>query len=106
MRDYGETLSFAPWLPARITGLSFGLLYRGRRLRVQVRGDEASYTLLDGEPLELIHHGEHITVSQGSATARPLPPVPQRLEPRQPPGREPAVELGAFHALPQAMHGG
>jgi alpha,alpha-trehalose phosphorylase len=29
MRDYGETLSFAPWLPARLTRLSFGLLYRG-----------------------------------------------------------------------------
>jgi alpha,alpha-trehalose phosphorylase len=106
MRDYGETLSFAPWLPERVTGLSFGLLYRGRRLRVEVNHDEASYQLLDGEPLELIHHGEHITVSQGSRTTRPLPPVPRRLEPRQPPGREPAVVLADFHALPQATHGG
>jgi alpha,alpha-trehalose phosphorylase len=106
MRDYGETLSFAPRLPPRLTGLSFGLLYRGRRLRVDVQGDEASYTLLDGEPLDLIHHGEQITVSQGSMTSRPVPPAPRRLEPRQPPGREPAVDLGDFHALPQATHGG
>ena len=35
MRDYGETLSFAPWLPPRLTRISFGLLYRGRRLRVE-----------------------------------------------------------------------
>jgi alpha,alpha-trehalose phosphorylase len=106
MRDYGETLSFAPWLPPRLTRLSFGLLYRGRRLRVEVRADEACYQLLDGEPLELIHHGENITVSQGSMTVRPLPAVPHRLEPRQPPGREPAVDLGDFHGLPQATHGG
>ena len=106
MRDYGETLSFAPRLPPRLTRLSFGLLYRGRRLRVEVAGDEATYSLLDGEPLELIHHGSSITVTQESAITQPLPPVPHRPEPRQPPGREPAVELGDFHALPQATHGG
>ncbi len=82
MRDYGETLSFAPRLPPRLTRLSFGLLYRGRRLRVEVAGDEATYSLLDGEPLELIHHGSSITVTQESAITQPLPPVPHRPEPR------------------------
>ena len=106
MRDYGETLSFSPRLPPRLTRISFGLLYRGRRLRVEVSGDEATYSLLDGERLELIHHGERITVTQESPATRPLPPVPHRPAPHQPPGREPAVELGDFHALPQATHGG
>ena len=106
MRDYGETLAFAPWLPPRLTRLSFGLLYRGRKLRVEVSADEATYSLLDGEPLELIHHGDSITVTQESPVTRPLPPVPHRPEPRQPPGREPAVELGDFHPIPQATHGG
>ncbi len=106
MRDYGETLSFAPRLPPRLTRISFGLLYRGRRLRVEVSGDEATYSLVDGEPLELIHHGERITVTREVPTTEPLPPVPHRPAPRQPPGREPAVELGDFHPLPQATHGG
>ncbi len=44
--------------------------------------------------------------SQGTSTTHPLPPVPHRPAPRQPPGREPAVALGDFHALPQATHGG
>jgi alpha,alpha-trehalose phosphorylase len=106
MRDYGETLSFAPRLPSRLTRLSFGLLYRGRKLRVEVSGDEATYSLLDGEPLELIHDGDAITVTQKSPITKPLAPVPHWPEPRQPPGREPAVELGDFHPLPQATHGG
>ena len=33
MRDYGETLAFAPRLPSRLSRLRFGLVYRGRRLR-------------------------------------------------------------------------
>jgi len=41
MRDHGKTLSFAPRLPSRLTRLSFGLLYRGRRLHVDVVGDAA-----------------------------------------------------------------
>jgi alpha,alpha-trehalose phosphorylase len=106
MRDYGETLSFSPRLPPRLTRLSFGLVYRGRKLRVELAGDEATYSLLDGEPLELIHHEERITVTQGSPVTQPLPPVPNWPAPRQPPGRAPAVELGDFHPLPQATHGG
>ena len=36
LRDYGDVLSFAPTLPAALRRLSFGLLYRQRRLRVEV----------------------------------------------------------------------
>ena len=43
MRDYGDTLIFAPRLPSRLVGLSFGLLYRDRRLRVRVQADHATY---------------------------------------------------------------
>jgi alpha,alpha-trehalose phosphorylase len=89
MRDHGETLSFAPRLPSRLAGLSFGLLYRGRRLRVDVRADAAHYELHDGEPLELLHHGERLTVAAGSPQTRPLPPAATRPAPRTPPGRSP-----------------
>jgi alpha,alpha-trehalose phosphorylase len=89
MRDHGDTLAFAPRLPSRLTRLSFRLVYRNRRLRVDVRRDGARYELLAGEPLELVHHGERVTVASGSPVTRPLPPAPHLTPPEQPPGREP-----------------
>ena len=94
MRDHGKTLSFAPRLPSRLTRLSFGLLYRGLRLRVDIAGDAAQYELLDGKPLEILHHGENVTVTADSPQARPLPPIPQRPAPHQPPGRSPNLGHG------------
>ena len=106
MRDYGTTLAFAPRLPSRLTRLRFGLLYRGRRLRVEVRRGEAMYELLDGEPLEIIHHGEPITVEPGGALKCPVPPAPQYPAVHQPYGRPPAFAHGELHPLPQGPHGG
>jgi alpha,alpha-trehalose phosphorylase len=90
MRDYGDTLRFAPRLPSRLIRLSFGIVYRGRRLRIEVRADSATYELIDGEPLELIHHGERVTVSAEEPLALAVPPAPNRPVPRSPAGREPA----------------
>ncbi len=106
MRDYGETLAFAPRLPSRLTRLRFGLLYRGRSLRVEVRADHATYELLDGDPLEIVHHGELVTVEPGGPLKCPVPPAPQRPAPHQPHGRDPAFAHGEGHPLLQAPHGG
>ena len=89
MRDQEGGLAFAPRLPSRLTRLTFRLLYRGRRLRVDVRPEDASYELLAGEPLELAHHGEALRVERGSPETRPLPSIPRRAPPEQPPGRAP-----------------
>ncbi len=89
MRDYGDTLSFAPRLPARLTRLSFGLVYRGRRFRVEVRPEEATYELLQGDPLDLMHHGERITLTSGEPLTCPVPPPPEFPLPKSPHGREP-----------------
>jgi alpha,alpha-trehalose phosphorylase len=89
MRDHGRTLAFGPRLPSRLTRLTFRLLYRGRRLRVEVRRETARYELLEGEPLELLHHGEPLTVAPGSPETRPLPPAPRRAKPEPPAGRLP-----------------
>jgi alpha,alpha-trehalose phosphorylase len=89
MRDYGATLSFAPRLPPRLSRLSFGLVYRGRRLRVELRPAGARYELVEGDALELTHNGESVTVAQGSPQSRPLAPVTTRPKPAQPPGRAP-----------------
>jgi alpha,alpha-trehalose phosphorylase len=89
MRDHGDTLRFVPRLPSRLTRLSFRLVFRGRRLRVEVTRSGATYELLDGDPLELIHADERLTVERGEPQTRPLPPVPRRPEPEAPPGRRP-----------------
>jgi alpha,alpha-trehalose phosphorylase len=89
MRDYGDTLSFAPRLPSRLTRLGFGVLYRGRRLRVEVQAEHATYELLHGDPLELIHHGERMTVPANEPLTCPVPPAPKLPQPPSPAGRDP-----------------
>jgi alpha,alpha-trehalose phosphorylase len=90
MRDYGGELRFAPRLPERLTRLAFRLRWRGRRLKVEVSDSAAVYTLLDGEPLEVRHFDEPVTVGEKPVrlTARPTAAVRER--PAQPPGRTPA----------------
>jgi alpha,alpha-trehalose phosphorylase len=91
MRDHGDTLQFSPRLPARLTRLSFRLLYRGRRLRVTVGRDDARYELLDGEALQLRHHGEEFTLRPDAPVVLDVPSAPQRPRPTQPPGRSPPL---------------
>jgi alpha,alpha-trehalose phosphorylase len=89
MRDYDGALTFAPRLPARLQRLAFRLLFRGRCLKVEATPAEATYTLMGGEPLEIGHHGETLTVAKGGPVKRPIPPAPARPTPLQPPGRAP-----------------
>ena len=91
MRDLGERLAFAPRLPPRLSRISFGLLFRGRRLRVEIRRDEARYELLDGDPLDLEHHRAVFTLAEGSPRSLPIEPLEPLRRPAQPPGR-PAPE--------------
>jgi alpha,alpha-trehalose phosphorylase len=103
-RDHGPVPSFAPRLPAGLDRLEFCLIWRGLRLRVEVRPDAATYSLRDGEPtdgesidgeqgdrLELLHHGERVTVAPGAPVTMRIGAV-HSSDPRpvQPAGREPA----------------
>jgi alpha,alpha-trehalose phosphorylase len=90
MRDFGGGLSFTPRLPPELTRLAFGLSFRGRLLKVEVDRGHATYSLRDGEPLELIHHGETITVAADKPVTRSIPHLPAREAPHQPAGRAPA----------------
>jgi alpha,alpha-trehalose phosphorylase len=45
---------------------------------------------MDGDPLELAHHGEPFTLAKGQPMTHAIPPAPARPTPVQPPGREPA----------------
>ncbi len=89
MRDHDGRLTFAPRLPGRLERLAFRLVFRGRRLAVEVGKQEAAYRLLDGPPLEVAHHGTTIVVSREEPLTLAIPPLEQRPAPRQPPGREP-----------------
>jgi alpha,alpha-trehalose phosphorylase len=89
MRDHGGALAFSPRLPEDLGRLSFRLLYRGSRLKVEVENDSASYTLLDGEPLDLSHHGEPLHLTRDGPVTREVPAPPDRERPSQPPGRVP-----------------
>jgi alpha,alpha-trehalose phosphorylase len=89
MRDHDGALSFAPRLPEALTRLAFRLEFAGRKLHVEVRGHEARYSLLDGAPLEIAHHGEQATLSAERPLVRAIPPAPALEAPSQPHGREP-----------------
>jgi alpha,alpha-trehalose phosphorylase len=89
LRDYDGRLSFSPRLPPALTRLSFRLAYRGRRLQVEVRDSEATYTITEGDALEISHHGDRITLEPDEPLALKVPPAPHRPEPTQPPGRAP-----------------
>jgi alpha,alpha-trehalose phosphorylase len=90
MRDHGGRLTFAPRLPSRIERLTFGIIFRGTRLRVGATKADATYSVLDGSPLDLAHHGQPFTVSASEPVTLPIPPAPDRPAPEQPPGRAPA----------------
>ena len=90
LRDHGGKMTFAPRLPARLDRLAFRLVCRGRRLRIDVTKTDATYVLLEGDPLELEHHGTAITVSAQDPVTEPIPPPPSRPAPSQPRGRAPA----------------
>ncbi len=90
MRDHRGALTFAPRLPGRLERLAFGLIFRGRRLRVEVTKTHATYTILDGDPLEIGHHGATLTVSKERPVIQEIPPLAvDRPAPTQPAGRAP-----------------
>ncbi|MGW5658517.1 glycoside hydrolase family 65 protein [Streptomyces sp. NPDC003758] len=89
MRDYGDTLSFAPRLPERLGRLAFSLLFRRRCLRIDITSSHVTYRLMEGEPLQISHGGELIALSKEAPQTRPVEPPTALPEPPQPPGRRP-----------------
>ena len=91
MRDHEGRLTLSPRLPEALTRLVFSFRHQNRRVRVEIDHRQAVYTLAEGEPLELIHHGDTITIATDAPVTVPIPPGPARGEPpKQPPGRAPA----------------
>ncbi len=89
LRDHGGHLTFAPRLPGPITHLMFRLGYRRCGLQVDVDQENATYTLLYGEPLEFGHHGDQVTLGPDDPLVLAIPRIKPREPPRQPRGRAP-----------------
>ena len=92
LRSYRDSISFAPRLPDGLTRLAFRIMFHGGRLHVEVTAKEARYSLTDGSPLKLWHHGEEITVPANGAVTRPIPSIQAGPRPEQPQGRVPGAQ--------------
>jgi alpha,alpha-trehalose phosphorylase len=90
LRDHDGSLSFTPRLPGRLTRLCFRICFDDRRIVVEVTHRRARYTMLEGEPLPITHHGEAATVTAERPTELPIPASPTLKRPTQPAGRAPA----------------
>lgn len=89
MRYRAGVLHFAPRLPEQLTRLAFSVQVQQRCLRVEITGSRASYTLAYGEPLQIRHCGEAVTVSRETVRTRLVKPSVTVPEASQPPGRHP-----------------
>ena len=89
LRLQQASLRFAPRLPAGIERLAFRIVFRNRRIGVEVKAKEATYQLLAGSPVTVLHHGEEILLTVDHPVTRPIPDIEVGLRPTQPAGRAP-----------------
>ncbi|HET6486149.1 MAG TPA: beta-phosphoglucomutase [Spirochaetia bacterium] len=75
MRDYDARLSFAPRLPRSWNSLRFRLRFQSRLLEVTLTSREATYHLLEGEPLSILHEGRELRLEPERAQSLSLVPV-------------------------------
>ncbi|MEU5431075.1 glycosyl hydrolase family 65 protein [Streptomyces olivoreticuli] len=90
MRHCDGTVSFAPKLPEQLGRLAFTVQVLRCRLRVEITGETVTYSLAEGDRLEVDHYAERLTVTRQHPVVRKVPATPDRPEPAQPPGRRPA----------------
>jgi alpha,alpha-trehalose phosphorylase len=103
LRDNGPDLSFAPRLPGELTRLAFTITRRHQTLAVDIRTAAVTYTLLDGQPMRIAHHGQQVTVPPSGPVTCPVPAAaPESAAPAQPPGREPARRAPGAASSPPA----
>ncbi len=93
MRDHDGALSFAPRLPARLERLAFRLVFRGRRLKVDVTKHEATYTAARGSAAR--DRPFRGAVGRGTRRTR----SPRRIAAFPPPDPDPADRPRAHAAL-------
>ncbi len=78
MRTYKGTLSFAPRLPEGITRITFRMLFRDHKIRVQIAEKEAIYSLMKGTNLKIKHYGKVITLRAKEDITQPAGRSPHK----------------------------
>jgi alpha,alpha-trehalose phosphorylase len=94
MRDYNGKITFDPRLPASWPGLTFQITLRGTRVKVDLTNREITFTIVEGDSVELWVRGEPVIVSAGEPVTVPLAhqgpciegPVPSKTVDRRPDG--------------------
>ncbi|KMO44239.1 kojibiose phosphorylase [Methylobacterium tarhaniae] len=80
LRDTQGRITFNPCLPDAWSRLRFTLEVRGRRIRIDIDRATATYTLLDGQELDIWHGAESIVLSAAEpAISRPIPQQSDRI---------------------------
>jgi alpha,alpha-trehalose phosphorylase len=95
MREYDHKLVFRPRLARALERLAFRMTVRGSLLNIEVRHEEATYELMEGEAITIFHHGEKLALTPGRPVTRPIPEAESLPRPSQPKGREP-VRRGSY----------
>lgn len=67
---------FRPILPDGWDHYGFGILWQGRRLRIDVDEGGVTYRLLTGYDLTIHHYGRALALQEGDAVTLPLSPFP------------------------------
>ena len=75
MADRGPLLSFSPRLPEQLTGMRFRVRIHDRLLEVSLSHRDATYLLLDGAPLSILHRGRTIDLACGEPAVASLAPA-------------------------------
>jgi alpha,alpha-trehalose phosphorylase len=89
MRHEDGEITFAPRLPEGLARIAFTVHVKSRLLKVEVTSRSAKYTLVEGDPLKVTHHGTELTVDTGKPQEKHIPALTPSPSPKQPPGREP-----------------
>lgn len=95
MRHDGGDLTFAPRLPQQLNRLRFRLAFRDRVIEIEAIANQVTYTLQQGDQLEITHHGEELLLRPDSPTTKQVPPLRPGPRPSQPSGRGPLSARGA-----------
>lgn len=73
MEASGSELSFSPQIPSGWTGYDIRLRYQGRILKLCVKQNQATYSLIDGEALAIRHFDKAHTLNPGQDLELDLP---------------------------------
>lgn len=99
LRERDGALASTPRLPAEISRLAVTHFVRGRRLSVDITPSIATYLLLDGDPMRLMHDGTPLTVTSADPTTRATRATPdhQAGSVEESLGRADGQSLGRSH---------